>query len=650
MGEQVALYLDFENVAISAEDAYGRCDVNRFMEVADRYGRVVIKRAYGDWSRFSRYRQELIEYAVDLVQLFRYGVHNRKNSADIVMAVDVIEAALTRPNLEVFVLVTGDSDFSAVARRLRSYGKHVVGVGLRDATSELLVRSCDEFIIYDDLLAGEVTATPYDLEMARKLLLRALEEIGDQAPGGRLPISQLLETMRRISPGFDVSQLGFRSFRNFVAAQDDLVNLFPGEDEERVALRSTLTARSEIDKTLQYRTALDSEGLRLVGRDVRQEVLRDFFTLLHGAPGRYSLEEAILELKAQYDVDNRLRFREEIQDVAQLMKQASLFEPPPQSWEMDPLTLRDDLDMQTFVQQCESAYLRVYLQRNMAIDEEVLAGLLYQNVDEKGAVRRLAERAQLTMTDGPGAQELLNGHALPQHLAEIPELRIALLDMVNTPLEDVPSLEEAARLNAEGLQIRTVDFERARGYFLKAAKMMHELIKARQPGASLMDLEWYLASYCSATAGALFSTHNYARAIRYYKAFFALVKETEPVWDRVRKLAPPMLSFYFTIASNEHNDMLRVSPGRTHPARLAVVLHNHENPAIRRRWLELVRDLVRINPTLLRGIIHRLAFLEEEDQLPGAHETRQTLVRLIRNEPVPDDPLTPVQEEPSCAA
>lgn len=630
MDEQVALFLDFENVAISAEDAYGRCDVDLLMRLAEGYGRIVLKRAYGDWSRFSRYRQELIEHAVDLVQLFYYGVHNRKNSADIVIAVDAIEAALTQPHLGVFVLVTGDSDFSAVARRLRSYGKKVVGIGLRDATSEVLVRSCDEFILYDDVVSDESTATPYDLEVARKLLVHALQELDEEESGVGIPLPQLEEAIRRHRPAFDARRLGFRTFRHFVAAQDDLVSLHPGEEEERVALRASFTARAEIDRALQYRTALDSAGFRLVGQEMRREILHDLYTLLREAPGVYTLEEAILQIKAQYDAGNRLRSREEIQDAAQLMKQAALFQPPPQSWEMDPLTLQADLDPQAFIDRCESVYLRVLLQRNMIIDEEVLAGLLFHNVDERPAVRRLLEVARATLVEARDAQQLLNGHALPQHLAAIPELRIALLDMVHTNLEETPSLEKAARLNAEGLQIRSVDFERARGYFLQAARMMHELIKARQPGASLMDLEWYLASYCSATAGALFAAHNYPQALGYYRAFFALVKETEPVWDRVRKLIPPMLSFYFTIAPNEYNETLKVSPGRTHPARLAVVLHNHENPAIRRRWLELVQDLVRLNPSLLRSIIQRLAFLEEEDQLSGARETRETLIRLLK--------------------
>jgi len=291
------------------------------------------------------------------------------------------------------------------------------------------------------------------------------------------------------------------------------------------------------------------------------------------------------------------------------------------------------------VARCESVYVAALIQRNLTIDDETLARLLYGRADAKEEVRCLRGLARVTESGLPRPTDLKNGLQLPGHLAENPHTRILLQDLLNWRLDEEASLEKAVRLNAEGLEMRTADFERARVYFLKAAKMMYRLLLEKEPGASLLDMEWYLASYCASTAGAHFSRHDYPQAILYYRAFFAAVKETEPVWDRVRKLVPPMLSFYFTIAPNEHNDLLKVSPGRTHPARLCVLLHNHRNPQIRRRWLELVREIVAINPTLLRGIIQRLAFLEDEDQLAGAEITREMLTKLLNGEGVGDDPL-----------
>ncbi|MBX2999766.1 MAG: NYN domain-containing protein [Caldilineaceae bacterium] len=650
MEDQVAVYIDFENIVISAEEIYGRCDMDKLMEMAAKYGRCVIKRAYGDWTRFSRYRQELIENAIDLTQLFRYGSYSKKNSADIVMAVDALEAALTRPGIATFVLVTGDSDFSAVARKLREYGKQVIGIGLRDATSDVLVRSCDEFIIYDTLVDGEETTSTYDIEQARQLLITVVQQLGSRSKENAIAINAVRHEMTRLDPEFDEVNLGFRQFRHFLEAQKDLVTVYPSSTGFQVTLRSTLVARNEIDHTLQYRTALNTSGFRLVEQHTRQEILQNLYTMLINEPGIYTLADAVLRLKEQYDAENILRSRDEIQDVARLLKLAAVLDPHPQSWELDMLTLRAELKMQEFVRQCESVYLTVLLQKNLDLRTPLLSMLLYGKADREDEVRELKQLAQANQpesTTPPLAVD--NGYKWPRHLAENPEIQLVLVDLANWQLEEQASLEEANKLNNQGLRIRTADFERARVYFLKAAKMMYELLRSRQPGASLMDLEWYLASYCAATAGAHFSRHNYPQAFLYYLAFFALVKETEPVWDKVRKLVPPMLSFYFTIAPNEHNDLLKVSPGRTHPARLAVLLHNHRNPEVRRRWLEMVRELVKINPPLLRGIIQRLAFLEEEDNLAGANTTRRTLTRLINNEPLPDDPMTGADDDDRAA-
>lgn len=635
--EQVALYIDFENIAISAEEAYGRCDIEKIVRVAGSYGRCIIKQAYGDWTRFNRYRQELLEQAIDLTQLFRYGNYTKKNSADIVMAVDVIEAALTNPTLTTFVLVTGDSDFTAVARKLRGYGRRVVGIGLQDATSDLLVRSCDDFVIYDGLMERDERSNTFQLNEARQFVLFTLQSLVRRNPAGRVPLAALAAEIATHRPDIDIAKLGFPRLEYLLEAQKEVVLITrPGEDP-LVAFRSTYVARNEIDRTLQYRTALNTAGFGLVDRETRQDVLQSLYSLLSSEPGVHTLDGAIRRLKEQYDGANLLRSRDDIQEVAQLIKQASVLACQPESWDLDNLTLLSSLSQPDFVRGCESVYVAVLVQRNLEIDENALALLLYGRADaleEVKALRELAINAQRKMNE---VAPLDNSHKLPRHLAENQDAHIALQDLVHWRLEEKPSLEEATRLNGEGLEARTADFEQARVHFLKAAKMMYMLLLDKQPGASLMDMEWYLASYCAATAGAHFARHNYQRAILYYQAFFSIVKETEPVWDRVRKLVPPMLSFYFTIAPNEYNDLLKVPPGRTHPARLCVLLYKHRNPLVRRRWLELAQEIVRINPALLREIIQRLAFLEDDEQLPGSVETRAILIQLLNGEDVDDE-------------
>lgn len=636
---QVAIFIDFENIAISAEEAYGRCDIEKFVQAVEGYGRCIIKKAYGDWTRFSRYRQELLEHAIDLTQLFRYGNYTKKNSADIVMAVDVIETALTNPNITTFVLVTGDSDFTAVARRLRGYGKRVIGIGLRDATSDLLVRSCDEFIIYDTLMERDERPSSLQVESARQFVFSLLQEVSRSFPGGRIPLAVLEEKVQEQRPDFSPAGLGFANLQRFLEAQQEASVFVQTDGETTVAFRNTYLAESEMDLVLQYRTALNTAGFGLVERDIRQDVLQSLYILLHNEPSIYTWDEAIRRLKEQYDAANQLRSRGDIQEVARLLKQADVLDGQPESWELDTLSLRADLSQDEFIRACESVYVAALVQRNLEIDEEVLARLLYGRSDAQDEVRALHEMASGAQMELNGHTPLENGHKLPRHLADNQEARIVLQDLVHWRLDETPSLEEAARLNVEGLEVRTADFEQARVYFMKAAKMMYQMLLDKQPGANLLDMEWYLASYCASTAGAYFSRRNYPRAILYYQAFFAMVKETEPVWDRVRKLVPPMLSFYFTIAPNEHNDLLKVSPGRTHPARLCVLLHTHHNPAVRQRWMELTRDIVRINPALLRGIVQRLAFLEDEGQLTDTHETRATLLALLNGVTVGEEPV-----------
>lgn len=635
--EHVALYIDFENIAISAEEAYGRCDIERIVRVAESYGRCIVKHAYGDWTRFSRYRQELLEQSIDLTQLFRYGNYTKKNSADIVMAVDVIEAALTNPSLTTFVLVTGDSDFTAVARKLRGYGRRVVGIGLQDATSDLLVRGCDDFVIYDGLMELDERSNTFHLNEARQFVLSALQSLLHRHSANRVPLAELAAEIATRHPEMDFSRLGFSGLEYLLEAQKEVVLIAQPGEELLVGFRSTYVAHNEIDRTLQYRTAFSTAGYGLVDREKRQDVLQSLYLLLRAEPANYTLDGAIRKLKEQYDGANLLRSRDDIQEVAQLIKQAAVLAHQPESWELDTLTLLPELSQSAFVSHCESVYLAILIQRNLEIDEETLARLLYGRVDAREEVKALRALVTDAQAEINGALPIGDGHKLPRHLAENQDVWVALQDLVNWRLEEKPCLAEASRLNSEGLEIRTADFEQARVHFLKAAKMMYLLLLDKQPGASLMDMEWYLASYCAATAGAHFARRNYQRAILYYQAFFAIVKETEPVWDRVRKLVPPMLSFYFTIAPNEYNDLLKVPPGRTHPASLCVILHHHRSSQVRRRWLELARQIVRINPALLRGIIQRLAFLEDEDQLPGAVETRTLLTRLLNGEDVTDE-------------
>ena len=153
-GPQIAVFMDFENVATSAEANFGDFDVTAVMDLLRTRGRLLIKRAYGDWGRFHRYRRPMLENGIDLFQLYSVGIQ-QKNRADVRLAIDAMETVFTRPNIDVYAIVSGDSDFTELIHKLRDHGKYTIGIGLHSATSDLLRRACDEFIFYETLVTEE---------------------------------------------------------------------------------------------------------------------------------------------------------------------------------------------------------------------------------------------------------------------------------------------------------------------------------------------------------------------------------------------------------------------------------------------------------------------------------------------------------------
>ncbi len=150
MSEQLAIFIDFENIALWAEREFFDFEITDLIESLQTRGPAVVKRAYADWSRFTRYRDGMMNNSIDLIQI--YSVRAGKNRADIRMAIDAFEIALTRPQIHTYVIVSGDSDFSPLAAKLREYGRYTIGIGPRSITHDLLVRSCDEFIYLETAL------------------------------------------------------------------------------------------------------------------------------------------------------------------------------------------------------------------------------------------------------------------------------------------------------------------------------------------------------------------------------------------------------------------------------------------------------------------------------------------------------------------
>ena len=159
--ERIALFLDFENLALGARDRGEKLDMAVIMDALSERGRVISRLAYADWNLFAEHRQGLVSQRIDMIEIPQRTGMVRKNAADIKLAVDALELALEREYITTFVIASGDSDFTPLVLKLRELNKRVIGVGVEGSTSELLPGACDEFLFYERLLGpGTVKAAP----------------------------------------------------------------------------------------------------------------------------------------------------------------------------------------------------------------------------------------------------------------------------------------------------------------------------------------------------------------------------------------------------------------------------------------------------------------------------------------------------------
>src|ERR1700681_167336 len=154
----LAIFIDFENLALGFQSRRDRFDIVRVLERLVEKGKVVAKKAYADWNRFNNYTAPLHEAAIELIEIPRRG-QTGKNSADIRLCVDAMDLAYSKDHINTFAIVSGDSDFSPLVSKLKELGKHVIGLGMQESTSDLLRDNCDEFIYYEDL-GKSPTLTP----------------------------------------------------------------------------------------------------------------------------------------------------------------------------------------------------------------------------------------------------------------------------------------------------------------------------------------------------------------------------------------------------------------------------------------------------------------------------------------------------------
>jgi uncharacterized protein (TIGR00288 family) len=229
----MALFCDFENVALGVRDAkYKAFEIQKVLERLLLKGNIVVKKAYCDWARYKEFKAPMHEAAFELIEI-PHVRQSGKNSADIRMVVDALDLCYTKAHVDTFVIISGDSDFSPLVSKLRENNKIVIGVGVKNATSDLLIANCDEFIFYDDLVresdkprrtrkkptakkAGKKDATVSEDEKQQEALDLVLETVEalfkERGAQEKVWGSMVKQTLKRRKPGFDETYHGFRTF------------------------------------------------------------------------------------------------------------------------------------------------------------------------------------------------------------------------------------------------------------------------------------------------------------------------------------------------------------------------------------------------------------------------------------------------------
>jgi uncharacterized protein (TIGR00288 family) len=276
----MAVFCDFENVALGVRDAnYEKFDIKPVLERLLLKGSIVVKKAYCDWDRYKGFKATMHEANFELIEI-PHVRQSGKNSADIRMVVDALDLCYTKAHVDTFVIISGDSDFSPLVSKLRENAKRVIGVGVKNSTSDLLVANCDEFIFYDDLVrevrraaakrderksqpASQGGRRPSDESNRKKeemeaRKLQALEMVvetfdalvSERGDTGKIWASLLKDTLKRRRPDFSETYYGFRTFGNLL--------------EEAQTRGLFEFGRDEKSGTYVYRSAQASDALGAV--------------------------------------------------------------------------------------------------------------------------------------------------------------------------------------------------------------------------------------------------------------------------------------------------------------------------------------------------------------------------------------------------
>ena len=253
--KNLALYCDFENIALGVRDAkYARFDIGEVLERLLVKGNIVVKKAYCDWDRYKGYKTAMHEASFELIEIPHIR-QSGKNSADIRMVVDALDLCYTKSHVDTFVIISGDSDFSPLVSKLRENNKLVIGVGVKNSSSDLLIANCDEFIFYDDLIriarqrkpakkkqsdrkesedrSSQKSVQDARAEKAYELVLETIDDLySERGDEDKIWGSMVKQALKRRKPGFNESYHGFRSFSKLLEEMEKLEMLALEHDKK----------------------------------------------------------------------------------------------------------------------------------------------------------------------------------------------------------------------------------------------------------------------------------------------------------------------------------------------------------------------------------------------------------------------------------
>lgn len=228
----LAVFIDFENLALGFKGKKDkRFDIQKVLERLVEKGKIIVKKAYADWADYAEYKKPLHESAIELIEIPKRSLSG-KNSADIRLCVDAIDLCYSKEHIDTFVIVSGDSDFSPLVSKLKENGKRVIGLGMKESSSNLLIDNCDEFIYYEDLERSIGTPPKIEKDLPEKkkeafqllvdsvlALVRENKEV--------LWSSLVKETMKRKKPSFNESYHGYRTFSDLLedAEKEGIIHL-----------------------------------------------------------------------------------------------------------------------------------------------------------------------------------------------------------------------------------------------------------------------------------------------------------------------------------------------------------------------------------------------------------------------------------------